>query len=68
LAIADLLAEYKRLSVTEIYSMLSIEQAIASHHLGILKDKGVLTAERKGKKIFYSLATSKIERILESLA
>lgn len=55
IAIIDLLKEEKRLSVTEIYERLNIEQAAASHHLNILKTKGVLVSKRDGKKIHYSL-------------
>ena len=39
----------KRLTVTEIHELLEIEQSTTSHHLGILRDKGVLCARREGK-------------------
>ena len=39
----------KKLTVTEIHELLGIEQSTTSHHLGILKDKGVLCAKRDGK-------------------
>jgi DNA-binding transcriptional ArsR family regulator len=55
IAIIELLEENKKLSVTEIYKHLKIEQASASHHLNILKSKGVLISRRDGKKIFYAL-------------
>lgn len=55
IAIIDLLKEEKKLSVTQIYERLNIEQAAASHHLNILKTKGVLVSKRDGKKIHYSL-------------
>jgi len=42
LAILGHLSEGKELNVTEIHELLSIEQSTASHHLGILKSKGVL--------------------------
>ena len=40
IAIINYLDEGKRLTVTEIHQCLNIEQSTASHHLGILKDKG----------------------------
>ena len=40
IAILSFLEDGKRLSVTEIYEKLQIEQSTTSHHLGILKDKG----------------------------
>ena len=42
IAIIELLHDGNRMSVTEIYRKLKIEQAAASHHLNILKNKGVL--------------------------
>ena len=66
IAIIELLNNGNRLSVTEIYKKLNIEQASASHHLNILKNKGVLESKRDGKKIFYSLSIKKIpEKVLQ---
>jgi len=67
IAIIDLLTATKRLSVTEIYEKLGIEQASASHHLNILKNKGILESKREGKMIFYSLKHDKLVEIIESL-
>ena len=66
IAIIDLLNE-KQLSVTEIYEKLDIEQASASHHLNILKSKGVLASRRTGKKIFYSLKSQTLSEIIECI-
>ncbi|MDP5170140.1 MAG: metalloregulator ArsR/SmtB family transcription factor, partial [Bacteroidia bacterium] len=55
LAVVDVLKDGQKLSVTEIHELLNIEQAVASHHLRILKDKSILNARRKGKNTFYSL-------------
>jgi DNA-binding transcriptional ArsR family regulator len=67
IAIIDLLAKDKKLSVTEIYERLDIEQATASHHLNILKNKGVLDSKREGKKIFYSLKNVTLTDIIECI-
>ena len=45
----------KKLTVTEIHEHLKIEQSTTSHHLGILKDKGVLCSQCEGKNTFYYL-------------
>jgi DNA-binding transcriptional ArsR family regulator len=66
IAIIDLLND-NQLSVTEIYEHLNIEQASASHHLNILKSKGVLTSKRNGKKIFYSLKNQTLTEIIECI-
>jgi DNA-binding transcriptional ArsR family regulator len=67
LMIIDLLYHQKQLSVTEIYEALDIEQAIASHHLRILKDKGVVSAQRDGKKSFYYLCAEEYYTIVNLL-
>jgi DNA-binding transcriptional ArsR family regulator len=67
IAIIDLLSDGKKLSVTEIYEALDIEQATTSHHLSILKNKGVLDSKREGKKIFYYLKNITLTEIIECI-
>jgi DNA-binding transcriptional ArsR family regulator len=67
IAVIDLLNDKGKLSVTEIYNYLDIEQAAASHHLNILKNKGVLASKRQGKKIFYSLKSVTLTEIIECI-
>jgi DNA-binding transcriptional ArsR family regulator len=67
IAIIDLLNEKRKLSVTEIYEYLDIEQASASHHLNILKNKGVLVSKREGKKIIYALKNVTLTEIIECI-
>ena len=64
IAIIELLNNNKRLNVTEIYEALHIEQAAASHHLNILKSKGILASKRDGKQIHYSLKNSTLLDII----
>lgn len=59
------LLEGKKLNVTQIYETLSLEQSVVSHHLGILRDKGVLNAERDGKNVFYSLKSELLSSVIE---
>ncbi len=54
LAMIYLLKEGEK-NVTEIHRSLGLEQAVASQHLSILKDKGVCASRRKGKHAYYSL-------------
>lgn len=56
LRIIELLHQNKQLTVTEIHQALQIEQAVASHHLRILKNKRVVDLERDGKNSLYFLA------------
>ena len=67
IAIIDLLADGNNLSVTEIYKTLDIEQATASHHLNILKNKGLLDSKREGKKIYYFLKSVKLTEVIECI-
>jgi DNA-binding transcriptional ArsR family regulator len=67
IAIIDLLTENKKLTVTEIYERLGIEQASASHHLNILKNKGLLESKRDGKMILYSLKTNVLANIIDCI-
>lgn len=67
IAIIDLLHDGNQMSVTEIYKRLRIEQAAASHHLNILKNKGVLASRRDGKKIFYSIKNQVLTEIVDCL-
>jgi DNA-binding transcriptional ArsR family regulator len=67
IAIIDLLTENKKLTVTEIYERLGIEQASASHHLNILKNKGLLESKRDGKMILYSLKTNVLANVIDCI-
>lgn len=64
LAIIEILTKTQKMSVTEIYEQLEIEQAAASHHLNIMKNKDVLDAKRDGKKIYYSLKNRSLADII----
>lgn len=55
LSMVELLKDGQQKNVTEIYEQLGLEQAVASQHLSILKEKDILTSERRGKQTFYSV-------------
>lgn len=67
IAILSHLEDGKRMSVTEIHEKLKIEQSTTSHHLGILKDKGVLASKREGKNTYYFLREQNLSKILECI-
>ncbi|MFN8256984.1 MAG: metalloregulator ArsR/SmtB family transcription factor [Bacteroidales bacterium] len=68
IAILRFLEGNNSLTVTEIYEKLGIEQSTTSHHLGILKDKGVLQAKRVGKNTYYSLRNNNLSSIIDCLS
>jgi len=47
-------------TVGEIAEAIGIAQSMTSHHLGILRGKGVVQARREGPNIYYSLVNPKI--------
>ncbi len=67
LAMIDLLAHHGQLSVSDIHETLDIQQAVASHHLRILKGKGVVEVTRDGKNSIYALSTEDFRLILNIL-
>ncbi|HDR90169.1 MAG TPA: transcriptional regulator [Bacteroidetes bacterium] len=68
IAILNYLEEGKKLTVTEIHELLNIEQSTTSHHLGILKDKGVLASQRDGKNTYYFLKHNNLSQIIECVS
>ncbi len=50
----------KEMSVTELMSKTKLSQANISQHLSIMKNKGIVNSERKGKNIYYMLLNPKI--------
>ena len=55
------------MNVTSIYERLKIEQAAASHHLNILKSKGILESKRDGKNTYYYLKHTALSTILDCI-
>jgi ArsR family transcriptional regulator, virulence genes transcriptional regulator len=66
-SIIKLLEETERLSVTEIFVQLRIEQSVASQHLAILRTAGFLETHRDGKNIYYSINKKKLEDVYKKL-
>lgn len=46
LAIVDLLSDIDPMTVLDIQNALNLEQAVASQHLNLMEDKGVLLSEK----------------------
>jgi len=47
-------------TVSEISEAIGTPQPATSHHLAILRDRGVVIARRDGANVFYSLANPRI--------
>ena len=44
-----------RITVTELYRKMNLEQSVASQHLAILRTAGFVTTERDRRFIFYAV-------------
>ena len=67
IAILNYLEDGQKRTVTEIHEKIAIEQSTASHHLGILRDKGVLSASREGKNSYYSIKHNKLSTLIDCI-
>ncbi len=68
ISILSFLEDGQKLTVTQIHEKLNIEQSTTSHHLGILKDKGVLTSYRDGKNTYYFLRHEQLTSIIDCIS
>ncbi len=67
ISILNYLEDGQKLTVSEIHELLNIEQSTTSHHLGILKDKGVLNSQREGKNTYYFLKHDTLSNIVNCI-
>lgn len=67
LGVVYLLEQHPKLNVSQICEMLGTEQSLTSHHLQNMKLRGLLTAQREGRSMFYSLKERDVSLIIECL-
>lgn len=65
--IIKLINDQQKITVTEIYIKLRLEQSVASQHLAILRRAGIVKTERDGKFIYYTVNYEKIQQIMDSV-
>jgi DNA-binding transcriptional ArsR family regulator len=61
--ILRLLEENQKMTVTDIYVQLRLEQSVASQHLAILRRAGIVKTERDGKYIYYRINEERLQQI-----
>jgi DNA-binding transcriptional ArsR family regulator len=61
--ILKLVHQNGKMTVTEIYVKLRLEQSVASQHLAILRKAGFVNTLRDGKFIFYSVNHSRLDQV-----
>jgi len=65
-----LIDEQGRITVTDIYVKLRLEQSVASQHLAVLRKAGFVNTIREGKFIYYSVNADRmieLNKFVESL-
>ena len=60
-----MLDENQRLTVTEIYVKLRLEQSVASQHLAILRRAGIVITQRDGKFIYYTVNYRRVSEVMK---
>jgi DNA-binding transcriptional ArsR family regulator len=60
-----LIDENGKMTVTELYLKLRLEQSVASQHLAILRKARLVKTVRNGKFIYYSISTERLEELNE---
>ena len=65
--IMRLLEDQQRMTVTEIYVQLRLEQSVASQHLAILRRAGIVETFRDGKYISYSINAQRLAQLNEQV-
>lgn len=61
--ILKMIDESGKMTVTELYVKLRLEQSVASQHLAILRKAGFVKTEREGKFIYYSVNINRMQEL-----
>ena len=69
IAILARVAEHAgEMSVGEVASCCAIDLSVVSRHLRTLRETGILTAEKRGKQVFYRAQLAELINLLRNLA
>ncbi|HTN36765.1 MAG TPA: metalloregulator ArsR/SmtB family transcription factor [Arachidicoccus sp.] len=64
LQIVKLIQENEKITVTEIYVKLRLEQSVVSQHLAILRRASLVTTQRDGKFIYYTINYTRMKELV----
>jgi len=69
LEIISILETMEPISVSKINNELKIpiEQSLLSHHLVKMKDRGIISSEKNGKYIYYSIGNRDVLKIFDCM-
>jgi DNA-binding transcriptional ArsR family regulator len=54
-------------TVGELAELCEVEQWTASEHLGRLRDRGILSQERRGRKVYYKVLAPSVDGIVRCM-
>jgi DNA-binding transcriptional ArsR family regulator len=55
-------------TVTEVSNCCPVNMSVVSRHLKILREAGVLSSEKQGKEVYYTVRTDDLVKSLRTLA
>jgi ArsR family transcriptional regulator, arsenate/arsenite/antimonite-responsive transcriptional repressor len=58
----------KELRVSDLTECCSVDLSVISRHLGMLRDAGILEANKRGKEVFYKVKINELATFLRNLA
>ncbi|HEY0299114.1 MAG TPA: metalloregulator ArsR/SmtB family transcription factor [Arachidicoccus sp.] len=64
LQIVKLIQEQQKITVTEIYVKLRLEQSVVSQHLAILRRANLVVTQRDGKFIYYTINYARTKELV----
>ncbi len=67
LGIIELLARHTSLCVCDLVESFAVGQPTISHHLRVLREAGLVRAERRGQWVFYSLRRDAVRGLVATL-
>ena len=67
LCILAILFKNKKIKVTDIQCCIEVSQSTVSQHLAKLKSAGIISGQREGTEIHYSISNKEVEQIIQSI-
>jgi DNA-binding transcriptional ArsR family regulator len=58
----------KEQTVTDVSCCCSVDISVVSRHLGILRDAGIVDAQKRGREVYYSVRVDQLTTLFRNLA
>jgi ArsR family transcriptional regulator len=58
----------KEQTVSDISCCCPVDLSVVSRHLGVLRDAGILSAEKRGREVYYTVQIKELTALLRKLA